>query len=85
MALSKADEDTAVSLCRMTYQGDCRCKKDGRVVCEPMIRHVEGMSEHLVKMRAAFGGRYPENEATCDRGFVQEVGTRHSALFVADQ
>jgi hypothetical protein len=61
MALSKADEDTAISLCRMTYQGDCRCEKNGRVVCEPMIQQVVGMQDYLTAMRSAFAGGCPED------------------------
>lgn len=51
-----ADEDSAISICRMTYQGDCRCEKNGRVICEPMLREVEGMRDHLLNMRTAFSG-----------------------------
>lgn len=62
MAGFSADEDSAISLCRMTYEGDCRCEKNGRVVCAPMIREVEAMQDDLVKLRAAFAGGYPEND-----------------------
>lgn len=57
-----ADEETAISLCRMTYEGDCRCERNGRVICAPMIRQVEEMELVLSRMRKAFAGGYPENE-----------------------
>lgn len=57
-----ADEETAISLCRMTYEGDCRCERNGRVICAPMIRQVEELQPELSRMRMAFAGGYPENE-----------------------
>jgi hypothetical protein len=56
-----ADDDTAISLCRMTYDGDCRCEKNGRVICDPMIAAVEAQRDHLTAMRRAFAGHYPED------------------------
>lgn len=58
-----ADEETAISLCRMTYDGDCRCERNGRVICDPMIAAVNAQREHLSKMRRAFAGEYPEEDA----------------------
>jgi hypothetical protein len=55
-----ADDDTAISLCRMAYKGDCRCERNGAVVCDPMIQEVEAMRPHLDAMRAAMAGRYPD-------------------------
>lgn len=57
-----ADEDSAISLCRMAYEGDCRCEKNGRVVCAPVLRQVEEMRSHLDNMRAAFAGQNPEGK-----------------------
>lgn len=51
-----ADDDTAISLCRMAYEGDCRCEQNGRVICEPMIREVAEMRDYLDGMRQAFAG-----------------------------
>jgi len=58
-----ADEESAIALCRMTYAGDCRCERNGRVVCVPVLREVQAMKPHLEAMRAAFAGRYPEEKA----------------------
>jgi hypothetical protein len=60
MGWSRADEETAISICRTTYEGDCRCEKNGQVVCQPMIQQVVGMRDYLVRMRTAFAGGYPE-------------------------
>jgi len=57
-----ADEDSAISLCRMRYAGDCRCERNGRVVCAPVLREVEEMKPQLDNMRAAIAGREPEPE-----------------------
>lgn len=56
-----ADEETAISLCRMQYKGDCRCERHGNVVCEPMIREVAEMQDYLHAMRMAFAGREVSN------------------------
>lgn len=58
-----ADDETAISLCRMEYQGDCYCERNGHVVCAPMLRQVAEMQPELAKMRAAFAGGYPEHES----------------------
>lgn len=55
-----ADEDSAISLCRTTYDGKCLCERNGRVICDPMLRQVREMGDHLANMRAAFAGKYPE-------------------------
>jgi hypothetical protein len=57
-----ADEESAVSLCRTTYSGDCRCERNGRVICDPMLNEVAEIADFLAGMRAAFAGRYPEDE-----------------------
>lgn len=54
-----ADEDSAISLCRMRYEGDCRCERNGRVICAPVLRAVQEMKPHLEHMRSAFAGREP--------------------------
>lgn len=56
-----ADEDTAITLCRQEYEGDCRCERNGSVICEPMLRRVREMATYLKSMRAAFEGHYPED------------------------
>jgi hypothetical protein len=60
MARFSADEETAISLCRMTYAGDCRCERNGRVVCDPVLNEVAAMKPDLDALRAAFAGQYPE-------------------------
>lgn len=62
MVRFSADDETAISICRTTYCGDCRCEKNGRVVCEPMLRQVREMGDQLALLRAAFAGRYLEEE-----------------------
>lgn len=57
-----ADEESAISLCRTSYEGDCRCERNGRVICEPMLREIEAQRPFLNAMRAAFAGGYPEQE-----------------------
>lgn len=47
----------------MTYEGDCRCERNGRVICDPMIRQVEELQPELSLMRKAFAGGYPEDES----------------------
>lgn len=59
-----ADDETAISLCRMTYNGDCRCEKNGHVICDPMIAAVEAQRDYLKAMRCAFAGHCPEDDAT---------------------
>lgn len=56
-----ADEESAISLCRTTYDGDCRCEKNGRVICAPMLRQIHEMAGYLKNMRDAFAGLHPEN------------------------
>jgi hypothetical protein len=65
MAFS-ADDETAISLCRTTYEGDCRCERNGRVICVPMLREVAQMRPHLDRMRRAFAGHRPEDEMEGD-------------------
>lgn len=55
-----ADDETAIALCRTTYQGDCRCEKNGWVICDPMLRYVRENADVLANMRAAFAGKYPD-------------------------
>jgi hypothetical protein len=61
LARFTADDETAISICRTTYEGDCRCERNGAVICDPMLRQVAEMKPHLEKMRAAFAGQYPED------------------------
>ena len=61
-AAFSADEDTAISLCRMTYDGDCLCERNGQVICVPMIAAVDEQRDYLAKMRLAFAGQYPEED-----------------------
>lgn len=58
--MTLADRDTAYSLCRMAYAGDCRCERAGAVPCAPMEREVTEIAEILRKMRMAFAGGHPE-------------------------
>jgi hypothetical protein len=57
------DEETAIALCRTTYSGDCRCERNGTVICEPMLRVVVEMQPALSQLRAAIALPTPHTSA----------------------
>jgi len=57
------DEETAIALCRMTYAGDCRCERNGIMICEPMLRQVVEMQPALSQLRAAIALPTPPTSA----------------------
>ena len=65
------DEETAIALCRTTYSGDCRCERNGTVICESMLREVEVLQPALSQLREAIALPTPlrdPDEMTCADG-----------------
>ena len=57
------DEETAIALCRTTYSGDCRCERNGTVICESMLREVVEMQPELSQLREAIALPTPHTSA----------------------